>query len=385
MVGLAGCGGDSGDGGGDGGNGGGGDADSLDVVPASATSVTYADVGGMIQDDTVGDFLSEVFSTAGEQEEYDGPADREEMLDEIEAETGLDPREMGESVGFSKTPETPGTATPGPDEIEQTATQYSGTWLTAGWSEDDIVAAIESEAEQFELESSEHNGYTVYEPVPAGDETAADDGSPASGMESENPPARMGVIADGEYVTGTQAAVEDALDVAAGDTNSAGDELRNVYSGVRGGLLKMASTVPENLPQDSLPQGTVGEGDVDVQPERLEEIEGGALVFYTDGGGMSMSASMTAESEESAGHVVEIIDGAIASTKRNVEDEDLAAKLDDISVEQDGQSVSVDYANDMASISEIIDLIAEEFTGAPVPMTPTGTPSEPGYSIGLPV
>ncbi len=333
----------------------------------------------MIADDTVEGFLNEVFSTAGEQEDYDGPADKEEMLDDIEEETGLDPREMEESLGFSKTPETPGTATPEPDEIEQTATQYSGTWFTAGWSEDDIVSTIESEADQFELESSEYNGYTVYEPVPAGEET------PPSGMESENPPARMGVIADGEYVTGTEEAVEDALDVAAGDTNSAADELRDVYSGVRGGLLKMASTVPENLPQDSLPQGTVGEGDVEIQPERLEELQGGALVFYTDGGDMSMTASMTAETEESAGHVVEVIDGAIASTKRNVEDEDLAAELDAISVEQDGRSVSVDYANDLASIREIIDLIAEEFAGTPVSMTPTESPSEPGYGIDLPV
>jgi hypothetical protein len=375
MVGLAGCGGDGGDGGGDGGGNGGGDADTLDVVPEGATSITYADVGGMIEDDTVGDFLTEVFSTAGEQEDYDGPADREEMLDDIEEQTGLDPREMNEAVGFSKTPETPGTATPGPDEIEQTATQYSGTWLTAGWSEDGIVAAIESQSGQFELESSEHSGYTVYEPVPAGEET------PPSGVESETPPARMGVIADGEYVTGTEEAVKDALDVAAGDTNSATDELRDVYSGVRGGLLKMASTVPENLPQDSLPQGTVGEGDVEIQPERLEELQGGALVFYTDGSDMNMSASMTAESEESAGHVVEIIDGAIASMKRNVENDDLAAKLDDVSVEQDGRSVSVDYANDLASISEIIDLIAEEFPETPSP----GTSTEPGYGIDLPV
>jgi hypothetical protein len=98
-----------------------------------------------------------------------------------------------------------------------------------------------------------------------------------------------------------------------------------------------------------------------------------------------MSASMTAESEESAGHVVEIIDGAIASMKRNVENEDLAAELDDVSVEQDGRSVSVDYANDLASISELIDLIAEEVPETPPPMTPPGTPTEPGYGIDLPV
>ena len=93
---------------------------------------------------------------------------------------------------------------------------------------------------------------------------------------------------------------------------------------------------------------------------------------------------MTTGSEESAEHVVEVLNGAIASTKKNIEDEELASKLDEISVDQDGQDVSVAYSNDIEGFTEIIDLIQEAYGG--MGMTPMETPASlsPG-GISLPV
>jgi len=382
TVGFAGCSGDGGDGDGNG-NGNGSGTDTLDVVPAGATSTTYADVAGLLEDGTVEGVLNELLSVAEENGEEEAPANKQEMLDQFQDETGLDPQQMEEMVGFGKPPETGDGETVAPGAAEAAA-QYSGTWFTAGWSEDDLVAAVQEGSDEITLESDTYNGYTIYEPSSTGGETPSE-----GGMEA--PTAWLGVIGDGEYVTGTEEAVSDALDVDAGDMDSVGNDLRDAYSGVRGGLVKTATTVPENLPEDSLPDGTVGEEDVEIDPARLQELQGGALVLYTDDDEMGLSASMTAETEEAAQHVVDIIDALIISMEKALEEtgqtatppEDLVAALEDISVDRNGTSVSVSYANDLESLSGIIELIAEVFFMAGENQTPT--PGDSTYGLSLPV
>jgi hypothetical protein len=378
TVGLAGCGGDGDGGNGNGnGNGNGDGTGVLDVVPESATSVTYADVGGMIEDATVEELLNEMFATAAENdEEYDGPTDTGEMLDDIEAEAGLDPREMDESVAFGKVPEMEET----PVETMEPADQYSATWFTAGWSEDDLVAAIEDQFPNFELEAGEYNGYTVYEPVPAGEGEM----TPPPGMEGGSP-ARIAVIADGEYVTGTTDAVEDVLDVAAGDADAAGDDIREAYGGVRDGLMKVATTDFANLPDEELPQGTVGEDGPAITPGQFEDVEGGAFVMYTEDDELGMSTSMTATDEEAAGEIVEIIDGALSTAKTDLQeaDEELAAELDEIDVARDGRSVSISYATSVENGTSLVERIVELFT-AGMQSTPIETDGG-GYAIPFPV
>ncbi len=386
TIGLAGCSGDGGSADGNGnGNGNGndtGDMGGLDVVPAGASSVAYADVAGMIADGTVEEFLNEVFSTAGEGADSEGPTSEKEFLDGFEDETGLNPRDIKEMVGFGRTPESVTTATPPAGQLEQTVMEYSGTRITTGWSETDLVSAIEGAGEKITVESDTYNGYTVYQPSTSEDDTGTataedsiEDPDPEDGTENsdsmratvvpdvemESPDVRLGVVADGEYVFGTSAAVEDALDVAAGDEDSLAGDILNTYDGVRDGLLKMASSTPEELPAESIPDEPIGESGVEIDPTRLEGIQDIALVVYTDGDEMGMAVSMNADTEEAAGHVVEILDGAIATLKQNVESEDLAAELDAVSVEQDGGSVGVGYANDIATITDMINMIGQEF------------------------
>jgi hypothetical protein len=386
TAGAAGCTGDSGDGGngngnGNGGNGngngdnGGGGESTLDVVPSGATSVTYADVGGMIEDDTVGELLNEVLD-AGSQTTPAGediPESKDEVLEEFENESGLDPTEMGETVGFGKTPDVTETPTPGmPGGPTGPLSQYGATWFTAGWSEDDLVSAIEENEEGVELVAGEYNGYTTYE-APSETDTGMTE-TPAFGGQQPAEPSEvgmMGVIEDGEYVIGTEEAVTDALDVAAGDMDAVGEDLRNAYTSVPDGLAKAASSAPE-LPDDSVPQRTVGEDGPALDQDRLEELQTGAMVVDTSDGELSMEASMRAGTEEAAGHVVEVLDGAIASTKKNIEDEELASKLDDISIDRDGQNVSVAYSNDVEGLKQIIDMIEEMYGG--MGMTPVGSP-----------
>ena len=376
TVGLAGCGGDGGDGNGNGNcNGNGDGTDVLDVVPAAATSATYADVAGMIDDATVTELLNEMFATAAEDagEEYEGPEDVEEMLDDIEEETGLDPREMEESVAFGMAPEMDET----PAEPMGPASQYGATWFTAGWSEDDLVAAVESQTEGMELEEGEYKGYTTHEAPASG----------GSGAETPmgSTPGLLAVIEDGEYVSGTTDAVEDALDVAAGDADAAGDDLREAYGGVRDGLMKIATTDFENLPEEELPQGTVGEDGPAITPGQFQEIESGAFVLYTENDELGLSTSMTAADEEAAGEIVEVIDGAISSAKTDLQevDEELAAELDEIDVTSDGRNVSVSYATTIENGKDVIGRIVELFT-AGMQSTPIGT-DEGGYAIPFPV
>ena len=385
TVGLAGCSGGDGDGTPTG-NDAESSSDALDVVPAGATSVTYADIGGMLDDGTVEGLMNKMLSVANDSGE-EAPTNKQELLTQFENRTGLDPNGMREMVGFGKTPEMGEGETPAPDAVEAAA-QYSGTWFTADWSEDDLVNAVEESGEaDVSLESSTYGEYTIYEPSSSG-ETMPEDG------EMETPTTWLGVITDGEYVTGTEDAVSDALDVAAGDMDGVGSDLRDTYSGVRDGLAKMASSVPANLPEDMIPDESVGEGgenEVEVDPARLEELQGGAVTLYTEGDEMGLSASMTAGTEDAAQHVVDLIDGLIVSIEKNLQGagqtatppEDLVTALDNISVQRSGQSVSVEYTSDLESLNGLIEQMAELFlvTGEHSP----GADGSTTYGVSFPV
>jgi len=352
--GLAGCG-ALGDGGGDG--GGSSSTEALNVVPAEVTSVTYADVGGMIESDNVTTLLNTTLDLASEQateegRDYEGPEDKEEFLDEMENESGLDPREMDEAIGFGKTPEVA--------DGEAEPVEYAATWFTAGWTEDELVDAVEDDGEGTPLgEPDSEEVPRIYPP------------------EDDVSQTYLGVIAEGEYVVGREDAVEDAIDVSTGDMESVSGDLPDAYGSVQSGLLKAASTVPD----DSVPEEGVGGDGVELDAELLQQVDGSGFSMYESGEDVGMEASVSLASEDAATDLRDILRGAIAGIEQAVQEEDLAAEVDALqnSVERDGTTVSMSYENGTETVAELMETIVDEMESV------QPTPDEGQFAVGFPL
>ena len=326
IAGLSGC--SSVPGVGDGGSG--GSANALDVIPEGVTAVAYTDVGGMLEDEAVERLVNKLLELAAEEEGYTGPTTTAEWIQQIQDQSDLDPTEMDEAITFGKAPDVSGEETPAP------ADQYGGMWFTTGWSEDDLVGVMSQQGTQFE--EGEYEGHTVYEPA------------------SEFGQTWLGVIEGGEFVLGTEDAIEETIDVADGNMDSVGSDLRDAYSSVRSGLFKAATTVPE----DKLPEDSTDAGGVEVDPARIAQVESGATVAYHDGDQVGMEAAMTARDSDAAEDVRDILAGARATAENAAESEELAAELDAVSVEQDGESVTIGYENSTDAAVELLGAIVEE-------------------------
>jgi hypothetical protein len=326
TAGLAGCsannpiGGDS---------GGSSSTEALNVVPADATSVNYVDVAGMIEDGNVELLMNTALDIAeDEQPSYDGPGDKEDVLDEIEDSSGLDPRELDEAMAFTEAPDA--SAITGDEEFDP----YTATWFTAEWDEDDVVDAVEDGGTELG-EPDDDEAPKIYPPE-----------------DEEFGQTYMGVIEDGEYVFGTENAVEDAIDVSTGDEDSAGDELTNAYGSVQSGLMKQATTVPDqSIPTDSIDE------EVNFDPVVLTEINGSALSIYSSDEQVGMEMSVSTESEDAAKDMRDIVAGMIAASQQAVGDDDLRQEVESIqdSIETDGSTVSMSYENSAETVADLIE------------------------------
>jgi hypothetical protein len=328
LAGLSGCSSVPGMGGGDSG----GSSEALAVVPADVTAVGYMDVGGMLEDGAVESLLNKALELAAEEESYAGPTTMSEWIQQIRDRTDLDPTKMGEAISFGKAPDVSGgmTQTPAPGD------QYGGLWFTTDWSEDDLVGVMTQQGTQFE--EGEYAGHTLYEPT------------------SEFGQSWMGVIEEGEFVLGTEAAAKETIDVADGNMDSVGSDLTDPYSAVRSGLFKVASTVPE----ERLPDESTSAGGVEVDPERIAQVESGAAVAYHDGDNVGMEAAMTAEDGNAARDVRDILAGIRATAENTVASDELAAEIDAITVERDDTSITMSYENSTEAAVELLGVIVEE-------------------------
>lgn len=311
------------------GNGENGDSSAMSVVPEGVTSVAYADVAGMLEDEAIERLLNEFLELANEESAYDAPTTKEELIEDIREETDLDPTGLVESLVFGKAPDL--STTP------ESAMQYGGAWFTADWSESALVEELESSGS--ELIESEYAGHTIYESA------------------SEFSESSLGVLSGGEYILATGNATKDVIDVWEGNMNSVGSELTNPYSSVRSGLFKAASTIPE----DRIPDESIGGNGVELRPELIAKVQNAAISGYRDNDRMGMESLIETDSSDAADDLASILDGAVAVMENAVASEELSSTLDSVTVEQIESSVSIGYESDVDTISNLIGELVSEF------------------------
>jgi hypothetical protein len=296
---------------------GGGGQDAVAQVPAGVDSVTHVDMA------ILGDSTTQALANAGSSEAAvaGSASNMSEAAEQFEDETGLDPAEAEEMVLFSTRGDGGGLIT----------SSESAVIIHAGWDESTAVESFKNDSTATYTEST-YSGKTIY--APETDENAFVS------------PDWFGVLNDGEYVTGDEAAVKDAIDVETGNEESFSGDLRQAFDGTRDGLVRFASTIP----QDQIPDSSSGQVDV----SKFQEINTVAGTYYTDSNSVGVEMTMHATGEDAAKDVADVTDGAISIGTGMTQNESVKESLRAIEVTRDGDSVNVAYEESVDALEALI-------------------------------
>lgn len=294
----------------------------VDSVPANATAVTFIDVDGLLTAEShhaiADSYLSMI---ANQSDNYTGPTTADEALSMAENETEIAPTSIDSVTAFS---------------AGEAATAYSAAIVSGSFTASAFVSAQES-SQAYNYSETTYAGLSLYEPV--------------------NPPAYVqatyiGVLGDGSVVTGSEAAVKDALDVDAGNGDAVAGEARSAFENSRDGLIRFGALVPH----DELPTEAANRS-VPVDATVYSSVDAVWGAHYVTGDTLGLTVSMDAPSGEAATDIRDVTDGAISLASGSITNESVKDHLRAITVEQDGSTVTITYENSVEALQAVLNLL----------------------------
>jgi hypothetical protein len=194
-------------------------------VPQRANLVASIQINEILTDED----LIEAYDQA--EKDADMPQTFEEAMQEFEDETGIDPRDFDEAVVFSDT------------ECED---GYWGATITGTVDEEELIENIEQETGE-ELTFSNYLGYKRY----------ADESGEIG----------LCFLSDDAFLIGTLDAVEDALDVLAGDAMPLAGPVVDTYEALGDVWLRVAAELPAEAMEE------IAGDESSIESETLERVE----------------------------------------------------------------------------------------------------------------
>lgn len=297
----------------------------LDAVPDGATTVVYADVAGFVSDEDVEASINEQLSAVSSSVPG-SPETVSDALDEIESATGLDPRELNDVVLF-------GSLSDGGS---------GGAIVWSDWSERALTDAAAERGS--ELESDSYGDATVYH-FQAGDSS-------------------IGVLGDGTYAIGTEAAVENAIDVASGDADPVRGTVRSAYEQSRSGYIRFGFEVTSEMVPDDPGGG--------IDASLIESIQSG-YGSLTGGSDTAFSLTLDTADADSAENLADVITGGLARFKTEMEGQSpvgeggeqladtVVTLIENTEATADGSTVTVATTGNVGDITTIAVAIVASF------------------------
>lgn len=300
---------------------GGGNAPSAtaDDAPNDSEFVVWMDMQGAMNDGTLRELSNEYLSLQAEQQYYEGPTNVDEAISQMQNQSGLDPTKAKHAMFFGST--------------SMTTSDYFGMVLTGSWSTDEFVTTMKNES-SYEYSEETYNGHTVHVP------------------DSEYASSTIGVLKDGKFVVGSEAAVKDAIDVAEGDVESIDGPVRDKFETTREGHLRYAMSVP----QERIPAGQIGD-DSQFNTDVFNKVTVVSGSGYTTSDSVGLTVRMTFSAESAAGNAKSIIKGATQMYRGVVSDNATKTLLSEehLTVEQSGSDVTVTSENSVDTLSDLLE------------------------------
>jgi hypothetical protein len=300
----------------------------VDSVPASAEYVAYVDAAGMASDESLRSIANTALDARGEVDD-DAPADVGALFEQAENDSGLDPTGVEAVTAFGTTPENP---------MEADGT--SAMVLSTAYDETEVVEAMEQKGA--ELTEETYGDTTVY----------AYDGNEAFESD-EAAEGALAVLGDGTFAAGDRSAVEDVVDVRAGDADALDGDLKSAFEDTDDGYVRFATaTSNEELPSRNVAAGR----QMNVSALQTTEYVTGS--FATDDGNLTTTVNLVTSSESDAERTYEFVDGALSvySSLAGMDGE-VQDVLDAVSVEQHDETVIVEYTDSVDDVEAHVEAL----------------------------
>jgi hypothetical protein len=337
-----------------------------DQVPEDVDMVMYMDPG-VAEDTTTKELVNGLIDISKDQqgELYTGLDDYEEMLDEADSNSSLDMENLNSVMLYAQYPDTEsGTESETESGTDPESTSglpedsYVGFIIDSEWGEEEFMD--ETEENGTEYEEGDYEGYTIYEQqdVPEGESRGY-----------------IGVLAEGQYVIGTEDAVKDAIDVDRGEMNAFSGDLRKAYDDTRSGdstYLKFAATVPDKERLEAAGGESLGS---DEQFETFTNISVMSGSYYTtNDDSIGMQMRLETGSESGADDLESVVSGGLVIVKGSAPSEESKSLIDDVEVEKDGTAVKMTFENEVETIIDAWESALDATSG-----TGSDTGGDSGY------
>ena len=319
FAGLAGC------------NGGG---ESID--PGPPTAQAPANTGVLVRADMTlldHDGTEQILETYGTTTDGDGSKNgpggpgggiEADLIAEFEGRTGLAAADADVVVVFA----------------DQPRGDFAAYVVEGGWDESTVVESIESATDR-EYEARDHEGGTVYGP------SGGDDGVDY-----------LGYVADGRYAIGSEGAVEAAIETARADRESVGGPLKAAFddateSDAEGTTYVTAAT---DDPRAYLPPDDSDRVPAAVSLDVYEQANVGTVAYTAAENSVAIDAELRADDENTAGEIADFTVVLKQGLAARVGDA-VAAELQNVTVEQDGEVVTIAYRGDVEGAAALAGFI----------------------------
>jgi hypothetical protein len=304
----------------------------IDRVPGEADTVVYVDPG-VVSDPTTKRIINATLEPFAAQDSYEGPADYGELMAEYDNETGEDELALSKLNSVMVYGSTAGS---------ESGTEYYGIILDSAWENSNFVETARNDSN---LSEASYEGYTVYVNESAGDGQTE----------------LLGVLGEGLYVAGTEAAVEDAIDVDRGAADPVSGDLRQTYRNTRDGYIQFATSLEaSDVNNSTLPGNAGGYSRAQVR-EIFEDTHTVAGSYYTDGDTIGFETRFGTEGENTASDLTNLIDAGVVRAKKNATNESVVSFYDSVGVNQDGADAVMRIEVDSDTVAEAIQSIVEPF------------------------
>jgi hypothetical protein len=304
-----------------------GDASSgrVDRVPAGMSFVLEVDADGLLADQRLRSRIDEMLDVIPRT-----PDSFSTVLDEVETETGLDPRGIGDVVTFGS--------------LED---ESFGSIAWTEYTIEELTSLAEDEGAT--PEQTTYGGKQIYR-------------SQSSGTVGS-----LGVLEEGTFAVGTEGIVEDVIDVWNDDADAVGGEVRTAFESAKQGYVRVGFDVPS----EAVPSESGGQFDL----QTFQDVQfgyGSYSIVETDG---SARLSFRAGSTGAAEDLKAMIDAALVMGEQELSGsertprseaeramlEDVKTALEETSVSRDGATVTITNSRGTITVGVLLPAVVASF------------------------
>lgn len=292
----------------------------IDLVPQQANFVASIQISRILSD---ADLIAAYNEAAKGR---DQPQTFDELLNQVEEATGIDPRDFSEAVIFGDT-----------ESLGESGAQYLGAIVTGTFDTEALIESIEQAIGE-EMTTTDYKGYQIYSITIDSDEAA------------------LCFLSDDSFVCGSVAAVKDVIDVKEGAPCLSGP-IAEAYDSLGDVWIKAAAEVPEEamaqIPEAEIPIGLEAFWDVQVVGfgfNKVGQLLSAQLKLY-----FSSSAS-AADAETMINSLISFI--PIMMPPGEIPPE-VIALLDGLDVSRSGQWVTISLQTTVTEVQNLVEAMEE--------------------------